>query len=143
MVNNHFGRKLTAFERHQYAAAGERIDERRGVADREQAFRRRGTLPAELFPTGTEPFGSSLRGFERVTRARVLHHHLAHDAIGIGVAALHLLGADDETEIARAGFDTVESAVAAAVEIDLTRTRRDTRVLKMRFKGDQFWFVFL
>src|SRR6476660_3332783 len=124
MANNYFGRELATFERHQHAAACERIDERSSIADREQARCGCGTLATETLPRSAQPFGAGLRRFERVARAWILHHHLAHHAFRIGVAALHVLGADNEAKIARSGFDVAQSAVAAGVEIDLTRTWR-------------------
>src|ERR1051326_3038403 len=84
-----------------------------------------------------------MRRFQRVTRARIFHHHLAQHTLGIGVTLLNLLGPDDEAKIARARFDVAESAVTARIKIDLASAGRDARVLKMRFERDQFWFVLL
>ena len=40
----------------------------------------------------------------------------------------HLVGGGDEAEIADVAFDGAESAIAAGIEVDLTRVRRDTSV---------------
>ena len=76
-------------------------------------------------------------------RARVLHDKIAHYAVRIGLATLHLFRTDDKTEIARAAFDAAQPAVTARVEIDLARAGRDACVLKMRFEGHEFWFLFV
>src|SRR6185295_7623386 len=55
----------------------------------------------------------------------------------IGIAALHVFGGNDETEIARAPFHRAQPAVTTGIEIDLACARSDLRFPEVCFECDE------
>src|SRR6185369_6999451 len=99
-------------------------------------FGRTRLLTAETFPRSAQPFGFGLCVFECVSGATVLHHHLAHYEVGVGVMTFYLFCGDDEAEIADVAFDAAEAAVTVRVEVDLACAGRDARVSQVCFEGN-------
>src|SRR5437868_14057072 len=138
MIGNDTCGQLAALQSHQHSAAGEWIDERSSISDREQSPRRRQLMPAEFLEGDGQPRSSSLRISQRFGRALVLADDFAHYSFGVGATCAHISSRSDETQIAKAVFDAAQSAVTAAIKIDFAGAWRDTSVRKMSFEGHEW-----
>jgi hypothetical protein len=102
---------LRAFKGHQHTAAGERVYECRGVADRENSRNRRRIFESETADRHGEPLAFADRRAERPASSRILKRDVLDYPIG---ATMHLyqLGFDEKAVISEPVFDVAEAAIA-------------------------------
>src|SRR5437762_9590663 len=129
--------QFAAFQSHQHAAAGKRIDEGRRMADGNQATSRSHRVPAKSFQRDGEPRRVDPRTTQRLRRAPVLTDDFPHHSIRVGVARAHIARRGDEAEIAEPAFDAAQSAVTTAIEIDLAGAGLDARVEQVSLESYQ------
>src|SRR5258706_969885 len=143
MIRNHPGRQFSAFQRHQHSAAGKGIDERGRITDGEQSTRGCDGMPAESFERNSEPWCACLSMLEGVSCPPVLADDCSHHVLGLGSRLAHRARRGDEAKIASTIFHAAKAAVAAAIKINLTSTRRDLSAFQMCFESNQrcaLWF---
>src|ERR1700730_4174481 len=67
----------------------------------------------------------------------VLANDFAHDALGIRPRRAHITRGSDEAKIAETVLDAAQSAIAAAIKVNLALPIGDGAVLQMRFESNQ------
>src|SRR5713226_1168881 len=137
MIGYDARREFATLQRHQHAAAGKRIDERSRVANCQQTIRRRDLMPAKTLQRNREPRGASTGVCQRKSSAGVLTDNLAHHALSIRGAGAHVTRRRDKTEITATVFNAAQTAVTAAIKINLAGAGRDARVFKMGFESHE------
>src|ERR1051326_3312164 len=93
------GREFTTLHCHEHSAAGKWIDERSGVANREESFGGRQFMTAEFFQGNCQPGTLHVCISQRLSSAPVLTNHFAHYAFSISATAPHIGRGSDKQQI--------------------------------------------